>query len=95
MVGEPDHDVERVARGFRVVPYDTPRGTAASYYPETNPLVPLDSTAVGSNCPASKSVVVRLVPVPPGSGEGDRAGGQNRLRSDDQHKARPQPRQLS
>ncbi|MFC5731118.1 MULTISPECIES: FdhF/YdeP family oxidoreductase [Nocardioides] len=52
----------RVARGFRIVGYDQPRGCAASYYPETNPLVPLDSTAEGSNSPTSKAVVVRLVP---------------------------------
>ena len=88
-------DVERVARSFRVVPYDTPRGTAASYYPETNPLVPLDSTAHGSNTPTSKSVVIRLVPVPPGSEAGDGGGGQASVRSDEHHKARPQPRQLS
>ena len=31
--------------------YDQPRGCAAAYYPETNPLVPLDSTAEGSNTP--------------------------------------------
>ena len=42
---------------FRIVEYDTPRGCAAAYYPEVNPLVPLDSTAEGSNCPTSKSVV--------------------------------------
>ncbi len=42
--------------------YDTPRGCAAAYYPETNPLVPLDSTAIGSNCPTSKSIIVRLEP---------------------------------
>ncbi|MBA3233211.1 MAG: FdhF/YdeP family oxidoreductase, partial [Propionibacteriales bacterium] len=35
---------ERTAPSFRVVTYDTPRGCAAAYYPETNPLVPLDST---------------------------------------------------
>ncbi len=45
-----------------MVSYDTPRGCAAAYYPETNPLVPLDSTAEGSNTPASKSVVIRLEP---------------------------------
>ena len=54
----------RVAPGFRVVAYDTPRGSAAAYYPETNPLVPLDSTAIASNTPTSKSVVVRLEPRP-------------------------------
>jgi len=52
----------RVLRGFRAVEYDTARGCAAAYYPETNPLVPLDSTARGSNCPTSKAIVVRLVP---------------------------------
>jgi formate dehydrogenase major subunit len=51
---------ERAATGFRIVPYDQPRGCAAAYYPETNPLVPLDSKAEGSNTPTSKSVVIRL-----------------------------------
>ncbi|MGO4256759.1 FdhF/YdeP family oxidoreductase [Marmoricola sp. RAF53] len=60
--GESGDGVERIARSFRVVEYDTPRGTAAAYYPETNALVPLDATAAGSNTPAYKSVVVRLVP---------------------------------
>ncbi|WP_332643512.1 FdhF/YdeP family oxidoreductase [Aeromicrobium sp.] len=54
-------DVERIAPRFRVVAYDTPRGSAAAYYPETNPLVPLDSTALDSNTPTSKSVIIRLV----------------------------------
>jgi hypothetical protein len=51
---------ERRAKDFLVVPYSTPVGNAASYYPETNPLVPLDHTAVKSNTPVSKAVVVRL-----------------------------------
>jgi molybdopterin-dependent oxidoreductase alpha subunit len=56
------HDAkERRADAFRIVSYDTPRGCAAAYYPETNPLVPLDSTALGSHCPTSKSIIVRLV----------------------------------
>ncbi|MBS2966895.1 FdhF/YdeP family oxidoreductase [Actinocrinis puniceicyclus] len=54
--------VERRAPGFRVVGYPTARGCAAAYFPETNVLVPLDSTAQVSNTPTSKSVVVRLVP---------------------------------
>ncbi len=54
--------VERRAADFRVVSYPTARGCAASYFPETNVLVPLDSTAQVSNTPTSKSVVVRLVP---------------------------------
>ena len=42
---------ERPVPAFRVVAYDTPRGCAAAYYPETNPLVPLDSTATGQQLP--------------------------------------------
>jgi formate dehydrogenase major subunit len=57
---------ERAAVDFRVVPYDQPRGCAAAYYPETNPLIPLESKAEGSNTPTSKSVMVRLLP--PGQG---------------------------
>ena len=56
-----DDDRVRRASSFRIVSYDTPRGSAAAYYPETNPLVPLDSTAVASNCPTSKSIIVCLV----------------------------------
>lgn len=51
---------ERRAEAFRIVPYATPRGNAAAYYPETNVLVPLDSVADVSGTPTSKSVVVRL-----------------------------------
>ncbi|GGW32712.1 FdhF/YdeP family oxidoreductase [Streptomyces xantholiticus] len=60
LVGEWKDGVERRAPGFRVVHYPTARGCAAAYYPETNVLVPLDSTADTSNTPASKSVIVRL-----------------------------------
>ncbi|HEV2345108.1 MAG TPA: FdhF/YdeP family oxidoreductase [Actinocrinis sp.] len=52
--------VERRAERFRVVSYPTARGCAAAYFPETNVLVPLDSTAQVSNTPTSKSIVVRL-----------------------------------
>ena len=51
---------ERRAKDFRVVPYSTPEGNAAAYYPETNPLVPLDHVADKSNTPVSKAVVIRL-----------------------------------
>ncbi|WP_137292982.1 FdhF/YdeP family oxidoreductase [Nocardioides dongxiaopingii] len=62
IVSEWDDGSTRSVVQFRVVAYDTPRGCAAAYYPETNALVSLDSKAVGSNQPAYKSVVVRLVP---------------------------------
>lgn len=55
---EPD----RVLRGFRTVAYPTARGCAAAYFPEANVLVPLDSTALESNTPVSKAVVIRLEP---------------------------------
>ncbi|OMC44418.1 hypothetical protein A5742_27945 [Mycolicibacterium fortuitum] len=51
---------ERRAKDFLIVGYSTPRGNAAAYYPETNPLVPLDHTARKSNTPVSKAVVIRL-----------------------------------
>ncbi len=51
---------ERRAEDFRLVPYATPRGNAAAYYPETNPLIPLDHVAKGSNTPVSKAVTIRL-----------------------------------
>jgi molybdopterin-dependent oxidoreductase alpha subunit len=51
---------ERRVTGFRLVAFDTPRGNAAAYYPETNPLVPLDHVAERSNTPVSKAIVIRL-----------------------------------
>ncbi|UXA20445.1 FdhF/YdeP family oxidoreductase [Mycobacterium sp. SMC-4] len=57
----PDGTVEeRTAEDFRLVAYPTPRGNAAAYYPETNPLIPLDHVARGSNTPVSKAVTIRL-----------------------------------
>ena len=63
IVSEYEDGVERRAPAFRVVPYPTPRDCCAAYFPETNVLVPLDSTAAISNTPTSKSIVVRLEPV--------------------------------
>lgn len=58
---------ERIARKFVVVPYSIPRRCAATYFPETNVLVPLGSVADKSNTPASKSVVISIRP----SGDGE------------------------
>ncbi|RYY25037.1 MAG: FdhF/YdeP family oxidoreductase [Sphingobacteriaceae bacterium] len=52
--------VTRVAPKFIVVDYDIAENCVATYYPETNVLIPVDFTADGSNQPASKSVVVTL-----------------------------------
>jgi anaerobic selenocysteine-containing dehydrogenase len=56
------HDGERRVDAFIVIPYDLPRGNCATYFPEANPLVPLDSIADRSNTPTSKSVIVRVQP---------------------------------
>ncbi len=52
----------RQASRFLLVEYDIPRGCLASYYPETNPLVPLSSFAIGARTPTSKSIPVKLTP---------------------------------
>jgi anaerobic selenocysteine-containing dehydrogenase len=51
---------ERVARLFLIVAYDIPERNAATYYPETNVLVPIDCVAKGSNTPVSKLVVIKI-----------------------------------
>ena len=51
----------RSLRGFRVVPYELPRGCAAAYFPEVNPLVPLDSIDEGSRTPAYKSIPISIL----------------------------------
>ena len=43
-----------------VVPYDIPRGCAATYFPETNVLVPIGQHADRSNTPTSKSIVITV-----------------------------------
>jgi molybdopterin-dependent oxidoreductase alpha subunit len=51
---------DRVARRFRVVPYEIPRRCAATYFPEANVLVPVKYFADKSHTPASKSVVISI-----------------------------------
>ncbi|MFZ4833765.1 FdhF/YdeP family oxidoreductase [Rouxiella sp. Mn2063] len=50
--------IERKVTGFKLVSYDIPRGNLAAYYPETNPLVPLNSFGDQTHTPTSKSVPV-------------------------------------
>ena len=52
----------RQASGFTVLAYDTPRQSAAAYFPEANVLVPVDHFADKSRTPASKSVVITVTP---------------------------------
>ena len=55
-------DEERHAERFVVVPYDIPRRCTATYFPEANVLVPIDSTADRSNTPVSKFVRITVAP---------------------------------
>ncbi len=50
----------RVAHKFIIVAYDIPRRCCATYFPEANVLVPIQSVAEKSNTPVSKYVVIRL-----------------------------------
>jgi len=52
--------VTRQAEAFKIVPYDIPRNCCATYFPEANVLVPIDSFAHTAKTPSSKSVVVRI-----------------------------------
>lgn len=52
----------RRAESFIVVPYEIPRDCCATYFPETNVLVPVGSVAEKSNCPTSKSTIVTVKP---------------------------------
>ena len=52
--------LERTAPRFQVAPYPIPRRCAATYYPEANVLVPINSVADRSNTPTSKSVVITI-----------------------------------
>jgi molybdopterin-dependent oxidoreductase alpha subunit len=52
--------VERVAHKFIVVEFSIPVQCTATYFPETNVLVPINSTADKSNTPTSKMVIIKL-----------------------------------
>ena len=52
--------VDRSSVGWQLVAYDIPKGNIATYFPEANSLVPLDSTAAVSNTPTSKWIVVSV-----------------------------------
>jgi molybdopterin-dependent oxidoreductase alpha subunit len=52
--------IERVAEKFIVVPYNIPRKCVATYFPEANVLVPINSFADISKTPTSKSVVITI-----------------------------------
>jgi len=51
---------QRKANLFLAISYNIPNGCAAAYFPETNVLVPLESTAKISNTPTSKSIIITI-----------------------------------
>ncbi len=55
-----DDGRERRVNGFTLLAFDIPAGQAAAYYPEVNPLIPLESVGDGSSTPTSKFVAIRL-----------------------------------
>jgi len=52
---------DRRSDGWQVIAYDIPSGNIATYFPEANVLVPLDSTAAKSNTPTSKWIICSLL----------------------------------
>ncbi len=52
--------VKRTSKRYIVVPYDIPEGDVATYFPEANALIPIDSFADKSLTPTSKSVVITM-----------------------------------
>lgn len=52
--------IERVAHKFIVIAYPIPAGCTATYFPETNVLVPVNSVAEKSNTPTSKLVILKV-----------------------------------
>jgi molybdopterin-dependent oxidoreductase alpha subunit len=55
-----DDGVPRVVHGLRVTAYDLPDACVVAYYPEANPLIPLDQHDEMSKTPAYKSTPVRI-----------------------------------
>jgi molybdopterin-dependent oxidoreductase alpha subunit len=59
LVGE-YNGVTRTAELFHVIKFDIPQGCCATYFPETNCLVPIDSFADRSKTPVSKFIEIRI-----------------------------------
>ncbi|UZO82607.1 FdhF/YdeP family oxidoreductase [Aquimarina sp. ERC-38] len=54
-------DILRKAENFKIIPYDIPEGNVATYFPETNILVPYNHYADKSYTPISKSVIIKVL----------------------------------
>lgn len=51
---------QRRADNFLVIPYNIPKQCAASYFPEANVLVPIESVDKISNTPTSKTIIITI-----------------------------------
>ncbi|WP_448663905.1 FdhF/YdeP family oxidoreductase [Sphingomonas sp. CJ20] len=60
LVGDADDGHARRIAGLEIVPFDLPDGTIVGYYPELNPLIPIQHHDRASKTPASKAVPVRI-----------------------------------
>jgi molybdopterin-dependent oxidoreductase alpha subunit len=61
LISDADDGIDRRVDGLTVTPFNMPPGCIGGYYPEMNPLVPLDHHDQLSKTPAYKSVPVRIV----------------------------------
>lgn len=55
----------RSVRGYRVIPYDLPRGSAVGYMPELNVLCPIGDYSLQSDQPLMKHVVIEVTAARP------------------------------
>ncbi len=60
LITDVDDGRHRELGGLKLVAYNIPKGTVASYYPECNVLVPISHHDQLSKTPASKSIPVRI-----------------------------------
>ena len=51
---------KRTAKKFLVIPYNIPKQCTATYFPEANVLVPIQSKARISNTPTSKTIIITI-----------------------------------
>jgi len=61
LVAVSDDGIDRRVCGYQLVAYSFPAGSCAAYYPETNPLVPLQAHDPMSFTPSYKGIAVRIV----------------------------------
>lgn len=56
------YEKERLVENFKIVEYEITERCVATYFPETNPIIPYTETARKSNTPASKSIKIKILP---------------------------------